>query len=210
MNFLRKGLDFLFHSKMSGEEEDVIQEVEEEQEDEIKPVVSDLDIEEEVDGVKRKEEKPAAQPRPVKKRERKQKKEEALPSQATAGAEELDPLDLSDNKAAKRIALAGKADLQVQKLDPRTRTLSVSLPKKKQRTYPFIDFPEELIPAMQKLVEERPKLKDQLSLLDCANHSPRLFWNAIYHWKTTDALEQKLQEAGLTTVGRRTRRRVVN
>ena len=144
--------------------------------------------------------------------EEKVKKEEKEANGKATALPELDPFDLSDNKAAKRIALASKATFKEVKLDARTRQLHVMLPgSNKPKIYPYIDFADELIPAMQKLVDERPRyLKGQLCLLDCANHSPRLFWNAIHLWKSTDALEQELQKAGLTTVGRRTRRKVAN
>jgi len=220
MNLLVKGLTFLF--QMSEEQPiDAIEEVQDEEEEEqVEAVKSEASAssspaaeaadEEELEIEEEKE--PLPKPKPKKKAvpKKRAKKEEA--SSSADDENQLDPYDLSDNKAAKRIALSGKATFQVIKVDSRTRRLAVTLPKsKKAKEYPFVDFPEELIPGMQKLVEERPKLlKDQMSLLDCANHTPRLFWNAIYHWKTTDALEQKLQEAGLTTSGRRTRRRVAN
>lgn len=194
---------------MSEEQEvDVVEDVEEVEEVED---VKDVEEVEQVEDVKEVAEPPSSEPAalaaepPKKKKAIASKKRPALHDE---DEDSKDPLDLSDNKAAKRIATAPQATFEIIKVDNRTRELQVTLPKsKKPKNYPFIDFEEELIPAIKLVVAKRPKLKDQMSLLDCANHTPRLFWNAIYHWKTTDVLEQKLQEAGLTTVGRRTRRK---
>lgn len=207
MNLLRKGFNLLFPMSAEEEQVDVIEQVEEEEEEEEvhQPVVSpvsELEIEEDKD-------EPVAAAAAAEKQQKKKsqpKKKRAQPEEEkVCNAQELqDPLDLSDAKAAKRIALAGKAKCEVVKLDARKRELHVTLPgSKKPKKYPYIDFVEELIPGMVKLVEERPKLKGQLCLLDCANHSPRLFWNAIHHWHSTDVLEEELQKAGLTKIARR-------
>jgi len=204
MNLLVKGLNFLF--PMSEEQQvDIVEDVED-----VEEVEEVEEEKEDVEQVEDDKDEPAPVPTPPAAKAKPKKRIVAEPSDdGDDKANELDPLDLSDNKAAKRIAYAGKATFEIIKLDNRTRRLQVTLPKsKKPKQYPFTDFEEELIPAMKVLVEQRPKLKDQMSLMDCANHTPRLFWNAIYHWKTTDVLEQKLQEAGLTNMGRRTRRRV--
>lgn len=212
MNLLRKGFNLLFPMSAEEEQVDVIEQVQEQEEEEEKPQpvvcqvspVSELEIEEDKD-------EPVAAEKHQKKKSQPRKKRAQVEEGKACNADALqdalqDPLDLSDAKAAKRIALAGKAKCEVVKLDARTRELHVTLPgSKKPKKYPYIDFVEELIPGMVKLVEERPKLKGQLCLLDCANHSPRLFWNAIHHWHSTDVLEEELQKAGLTKISRRRR-----
>ena len=218
MNFLAKGLGLLFSSMSSSEHEEKQEQEEVECSGSSSSPVENKDedeeqVEEQAEELVIEEETPAfiaaataAAKDKKKKREPASKRERDSPS---ADAEGDDALIIDLPKATDRIKRSTKATFVVNKVDARLRNLIVSVPKgkrTKEYTYPYVDFPDEEI--VQKLKEIMKKYDlDYMNAFQAAMFAPALFWNAIHHWRTVDALEKKLIEAGVPNGQRRTRQK---
>jgi hypothetical protein len=211
MNFLAKGLGFLFSSMSSSEHE----EKQEQEEVEcsgscsISPVENKDEEEEEEE--EQAEELVIEEETPVAAKDKKKKKEPAAKKRVrelpSADAEGEDGIIIDLPKATDRMKRSTKATFVVNKVDARERKLIVSVPKgkrTKEYTYPYVDFPDEEIVQKLKEVMEKYEL-DYMNAFQAAMFAPGLFWNAIHHWRTVDALENKLIEAGVPNGQRRTR-----
>jgi hypothetical protein len=219
MNFLAKGLGFLFSSMSSSEhEEKQEQEVEcsssssssssspVENKEEEEQVAEELVIEEETPAFIA---EATAAAKDKKKNKKKEIKRERDSPSADAEGEGDDALIIDLPKATDRIKRSTKATFAVNKIDARVRKLVVTVPKgkrTKEYTYTYVDFPDEEI--VQKLKEVMTKYElDYMNAFQAAMFAPGLFWNAIHHWRTVDALEKKLIEAGVPNGQRRTRQK---
>jgi flagellar biosynthesis GTPase FlhF len=228
MNFLAKGLGFLFSSMSSSsssehEEEQQQQEqkvecsgssspVENKEEQVAEEQAEELEIEEETPAfiaeatAAAKEKKKKQQPA---KKTKESKRERDSPSADAKGGDDDDGPVIDLPKATDRIKRSTKATFIVNKVDPRVRKLVVSVPKgkrTKEYTYSYVDFPDEEIVQKLKEVMEKYDL-DYMNAFQAAMFAPGLFWNAIHHWRTVDALEKKLIEAGVPNGQRRTRQK---
>lgn len=222
MNFLAKGLGFLFSSMSSSEHEEKQEQEEVECSGSSSPVENkdeeeeELVIEEETpafiaaataaakDKKKKKE--------PAEKKKKESKRERDSPSADAEGEGESEgkkgPI-IDVPKATDRIKRSIKASFVVDKVDARVRKLVVTVPKgkrTKEYTYPYVDFPEEEI--VQKLKEKMVEFDlSYMNHFNAAMYAPDLFWNAIHHWGSLDALNNKLIEAGVPNGQRRTRQK---
>lgn len=226
MNFLAKGLGFLFSSmssSSSSEHEEEQQQQLQQQEVECSGSSSPVEnkeeeeqvAEEQAEELEIEEETPAfiaaataaAKEKKKKQPKKKESKRERDSPSADAEGEDGPVIDLP--KATDRIKRSTKATFIVNKVDPRVRKLVVSVPKgkrTKEYTYPYVDFPDEEIVQKLKEVMEKYDL-DYMNAFQAAMFAPGLFWNAIHHWRTVDALEKKLIEAGVPNGQRRTRQK---
>ena len=236
MNFLAKGLHFLFSSSMSSssnnnseaeeqhsqsplDEEEVecsgsaLPAVEAKQEEEEKQ--SPLEMEEETPAFIAAVNEAAKEKKKSSKKSSKRERD-SVPAPPPSEEEEKEEEEESDGpeidlpKATERIKRSTKATFTVNKVDPRVRKLVVSVPKGNRRTkeytYPYIDFPDDEIITKLKAVMEKDEL-DYMNAFQAAMFAPGLFWNAIYHWKNISVFEEKLLEAGVPNGQRRTRQK---
>ena len=179
----------------------------EEEEEQVEEQAEELVVEEETPAFI------AAVAAAAKDKKKKKKKEpvekKRVRDSPSADAEGDDALIIDLPKATDRIKRSTKATFVVNKVDARLRNLIVSVPKgkrTKEYTYPYVDFPDEEIVQKLKEVMEKYEL-DYMNAFQAAMFAPGLFWNAIHHWRTVDALEKKLIEAGVPNGQRRTRQK---